>query len=589
MPAVASSTMNSTIKKAVSIELEGRGSMTLKPADYVVSGGEGAIYKPSKETIIKLYHDTDKMIRDGMPQKLTLLSHINHPFIVSPRGLVYQNQLPIGYYMKFQEGESLAKVFTTSYGQRENFTDDDTIELVDGIRTTVQEAHKKGATMVDANELNWLFLKNGKTIEPRVIDVDSWKISHWDASVIMLSIHDWHTKGFNEGSDWFSMAIVSFQAFTGIHPYKGMLQGYKPNDIETRMKDNASVFTSGVRLNSAVRDFGCIPTPLLEWYKATFQNGLRCAPPSPKDKSITTPHAAIVKKITVQNNNGMVIIDLLYDGTSDAPMQIFSCGILRLTSGKLINLLNGIHFKKEVKGTCEIIQTEYGFLLAEMLPDNNLSFHVLLKDGSVTELTSILKGEKLVKYQNRLFVVCATGLVEVTVRSAAKLMLVTLNTWQVMLNSTRWYDGVGFQDALGAMFLITPYGDKSCEYVRVHELDGKKVISAIAGTRYVAATIVDGKTGLYQKYELVFAADYKSYQLTISESHDSELNMAILPKGVCASILEDGKMTIAVPVNGNQSEIADSRLETSLILGNWENKVVFIDAKKAWSISMKTK
>ena len=351
---------SSTIKKAVSVELEGRGVLTLKPSDYVVSGGEGAIYKPSQETIIKLYHDTEKMRRDGMPKKLTLLSKINHPFIVNPLGLVYQNQLPIGYYMKFQKAEPLLSTFTNAYRQRENFTDDNAICLVDGIRESVIAAHDKGAIMVDANELNYLFIKNGKNVEPRVLDVDSWQISSWPASVIMPSIRDWHTNGFNEGSDWFSMAIVSFQVFSGVHPYKGMLNGYKPNDFATRMKDNKSVFTSGVRLNSAVRDFNSIiPAPLLEWYKETFQNGLRCQPPSPKDKSIKTPQAAILKKAIITGTNDIVLIDLLYNGASDVPLQIFSCGVIRLASGKLYNLTSGAFFNKQVCGTCEIISTDF--------------------------------------------------------------------------------------------------------------------------------------------------------------------------------------------------------------------------------------
>ena len=168
-------------------------------------------------------------------------------------------------------------------------------------------------------------------------------------------------------------------------------------------------------------------------------------------------------------------------------------------------------------------------------------------------------------------------------------MLVTLNTWQFMFNSTKWYEGVGVQDALGAMFLITPFGEKSCEYVRVHELDNKKVTSAIAGNRYVVAVVLDSNTGEYSKYEFIFDSEYKSYTLKIFAIHDAELNIALLPKGVCASIEDDGKLKITVPVNGNESVIADSRIETSFTLGNWENKVVYIDDKKVWSISMKAK
>lgn len=578
---------SATITKPVKIELENRGVLTLQPKDYVVSGGEGAIYKPSTDTIIKLYHDTQKMRHDGMPQKLSLLSQINHPFIVNPKGLVYEHQAPIGYYMKFEEGENLAKVFTTAYRQRENFTDKDAIMLVDGMRTAVKVAHDHKAVLVDANELNWLVAKNKKTVEPRLIDVDSWKISTWDASVIMLSIRDWHTKGFNEGSDWFSLAVVTFQIFTGIHPYKGGLDGFKTNDIESRMKANKSVFTPGVRLNSAVRDFGCIPVPLLEWYESVFQQGDRTEPPSPKAISNKTPKPAVVKRVVVANNGkGLVITEVIYDGVNDTPIQVFPCGIIRMASGQLVDLLTKKAFTKTVQGNCEVISTPYGYLLAEIAADGNCSFTLLLKDGSAVDLAIMIKAHRFMRYQNRLFVVGTIGLTEVTVRQGAKPMLVTLNTWQILLNSTTWFDGVGLQDALGAVFFVAPFSEKSCVFLRVPELDKKKVVDAKAGTRYIVATTIDNATGLYTRYEFVMDKEYKTYSVTATPVSTPDLNISILPKGVNATIVDDGQLVISVPVNGSVSNVNDSKIESAFILSNWENKVTFTNDKKVFSLAL---
>lgn len=591
MPSNALATPTGTITKPLMIELEGRGSLSLKPKDYVVSGGEGAIYKPSPDTIIKLYHDKDKMRRDGMPQKIHLLSQINSPFIINPKGLVYEHQQAIGYYMNFEEGESLAKVITSAYRQRENFGDKEAVILVDNMRSAVKTAHDASAVLVDANELNWIVKRKKNVVEPKLLDVDSWKIGQWDASVIMLSIRDWHTHGFNEGSDWFSWGIVTFQAFTGIHPYKGGLDGFKTNDIESRMKANKSVFTPGVRLNSAVRDFNCIPTPLLDWYQAVFQHGDRSTPPSPKDISNKAPKAAVVKRVVVNKGSGLVITELLWDSTKfidGTPIQVYACGVVRTDTGTLFNLETGMAYSKKAQHPCEIIATMYGNLLCELSADNNLTFYLLTKDGKSTDLNSILKGQKILKYQHRLFIVASTGLVEVTVKMVGnRPLLVTLNTWQVLLNSTQWFEGVGVQDALGAMFLIAPFGERACEYVRIHELDKKKVISAFAGNRYIVATVLDNKTGTYYKYEFAMSKDYKSYTLKISDVATPDLNISLLPKGVCASIVDDGQLLINVPVNGEERLVNDSKIESSFLLFNWENRVVYIDGKKVWSLSLK--
>jgi hypothetical protein len=83
---------------------------------------------------------------------------------------------------------------------------------------------------------------------------------------MMASIRDWHTPKVGIETDRFALAVVTFQVYTGIHPYRGTLDGYKRTEMERRMKEKKSVFTTGVRLNQAVRDFSCIPSPLLAWY-----------------------------------------------------------------------------------------------------------------------------------------------------------------------------------------------------------------------------------------------------------------------------------------------------------------------------------
>ncbi len=575
------------IKSSLTVELVGRGIVKLGPNEHVATGGEGSVYKLLPNTMVKIYLNPKKMQDDGMVEKLKLLQTIKHPFIVAPQGLVYENNNPVGYYMNFEPGEPLARIFTTSYRQRENFTDKHSIQLVDGMHSVLQTAHANHALLVDANEFNWLVAKTKKSVEPRSIDVDSWSIGKWKPSVIMPSIRDWHAHGFTEQSDWFSFAVVSFQVFTGIHPYKGMLPGYSTNEIERRMKENKSVFTNGVRLNNSVRSFDCIPDPLLAWYESVFQNGERSIPPLASDTSIKTPKASIVKKIVV-TATGTLVMNVLCDGINDNPVEVYPCGIVRFASGALLNLENGKRFSTIVHNPCEIIRTDWGYLLVEIQTDGGLHAVLLDKDGlKSVELSTILKALHVVRYQNRIFVVRQQGLTELSVSMLGKPLLVTKNTWSVMFNSTKWYEGVGVQDTLGTTYLVAPFGESSCQYVHTPELNGKKVVSAVAGTRTIVVVALDKKTGLYQNYEFVLNKDYTDYQLHVTDATGPERTMTLLPKGITVSIVDDGNLVITVPTQGTEKVVPDARIDTSYVLAHWSDRVVAICGNKVWSISTK--
>lgn len=569
------------------VELEGRGPLTLRQSDYVATGGEGSVYR-ANNTIIKLYTDLAKMQRDGMHEKLQLLSKIRHAYIVAPQGLVLDGTKPIGYHMPFVEGEPHARVFTTSFRQREKFGDNEANKLVDRQREAVRVAHSFKAVLVDANELNWLtFLKSNNGPEPRAIDVDSWAIGRWPATVIMPSIRDWHAKAFNEASDWFAWGIVTFQIYTGIHPYKGRLDGYKPSDIEARMKANASVFTPGVGLNNAVRDFSCIPTPLREWYEATFQKGERTVPPSPFDKGVA--HVATAARVhrTVTSATGSLVFDRLFADARDPVIRVFPCGVALLDSGLLYDLGSKRQIGKLEDSDGEVIAVTNGWVTARM--NNGQPTFTFIDDRTLveTKLQSALHGLRIVRYENRLFIVTEQELVEMVLMQAGRpLIAVKQRTGILQPKATRWFDGVGIQEAFGAVFLVTPFGDASCMSVRTRELDGLVPVSAKAGNRFVAVVAVD-KQGQYHKFEFSFSRDYSSYTLWRGTTDDPDLNVAILPKGVCATVVRDGELFIFIPTNGATKPVSDKQVTTTMSLSNWADTVVYIEQGAVWSVRIK--
>lgn len=572
--------------KNMKVVLENKGTALLNDNNYVASGGEGTIYKVSDQ-IVKIYHEPLIARQRGMPDKIRLLSALKHPYVSSPIGLVLSSTgEPIGHYLNYVDGHPLARVFTNDFWTREGFTEKNASTLVDRMREVFSFAHQHKAILVDANELNWFMVFSNHNPEPRVIDVDSWSIGRWPATVIMPSIRDWHSKEFNEKSDWFTWGIVTFQIYTGTHPYKGTLDGFDRSNLEGRMKANASVFTKGVRLNRAVRDFSKIPGPLLNWYEATFQNGERVKPPSAFDTGIVMPKTAIVTRIVMTGGSGNLVFEKLLNIDGDPTLRIFNCGIAQLASGKLIDLSNKRKIGEVKTRQCEVVKVDGGWLIGE-LSNGKVSLEYV-EEGSLKSesLSFSLNGHKLQGYNNRLFVVTDSGLTEIKLHLFGKPVVSAGQTWGVMINSTKWFHGLGVMDAMGAKFVVVPFGDDAVVQQRVKEIDNLKIISAKSGDRFVSLVGLD-KTGTYHKVSIAFARDYKSYNVSTVIVDGPELNLAILPKGVCASIDKDGELEIFVPSNGKVTQIGNKNITTDMLLSNWGDRVVYIQDGAVWSLRMK--
>ncbi len=256
---------------------EDQGWVTLESRHVIASGGEGTVYGREGEAY-KIYHQP----RD-LAGKLRLLKGLDHPGIIAPRGLLKDERgRCIGYWMRRAGGEALPNLFANAWRHGNGFGAAETEATAAAMREVVAFAHGRGALLVDANEFNWLVAGLGTrkpAPRPVAIDVDSWQIGPYPGTALMPSIKDWQASGFSENSDWFAWGVVTFQLFTGIHPYKGSHPGYGRGDLEARMRANASVFDTGVRLNAAVRDPSAIPAGLLAWYQAVFRDGVRCPPP----------------------------------------------------------------------------------------------------------------------------------------------------------------------------------------------------------------------------------------------------------------------------------------------------------------------
>ena len=569
------------MKGNLKVILEGRGPLTLRELNYVTSGGEGAIYR-AESTIIKIYADGEKMTRDGMADKVRALAAIRHAAIAAPTGVVLdEKQKPIGFYMPFVAGEPMPRVFTADFRARTGFDDATARNLTAGMHEATQCAHDHGAVMVDANEFNWIV--DPAAFKPHVIDVDSWAIGRWPATVIMPSIRDWNAKSFDERTDWFSWGIVAFQVFTGIHPYKGRLDGYKPGELERRMRDNASVFASGVRLPHSARDPSCVPGPLLDWFRAEFQDGTRTIPPSPFDTAKIAAPAARVLRIVVSGAQGLVH-ERLTRRTGKPFVQVWPCGAARLDSGEVIDLSTGRLIGTVISPDAEVIKLGSAWLLADWhgaVPVLNYS-----AGDRIATLPLGLYARRFFRSNERLFAVTERELVELNIGHVADPPVVTIGQrWGIRPNAIQWFDGVAVQDVLGAAFLVLPT-ETGMVQARVKELDGLTPIDGRAHGRF-AAIVASDHAGAYHRIEFTFTAAHESYTAWIGPNDGPDLNMVVLPKGVVATIVVDGEVVIFVPTNGNINKVQDRDISTALRLFRWDDKVLYIRDGDVWRMSVK--
>ena len=215
-------------------------------------------------------------------QKLNELAALSEPNIIRPLDLLLDHRnLPVGYTMRHvADAYSLCQLFPRAFRDRNNLTPELVLNLVQQMHTGVEHVHNHGVLIVDLNEMNFLTSRNFG--ELFFIDVDSYQTPSFPAKVLMESVRDRHATHFTKESDWFSFAVISFQMFVGIHPFKGTYPALractdKVQLLDARMKANISVLHPGVSVPASCLPFDSIPGTFYDWYHAIFEEGKRLA------------------------------------------------------------------------------------------------------------------------------------------------------------------------------------------------------------------------------------------------------------------------------------------------------------------------
>lgn len=559
------------MKKSIKVRTK-NNITTLLDKHYKASGGQGAVFCKSG-LAYKIYHDSKKMIPAA---KIDELSRINRDNVLAPIEMLfdYTSNKPIGFIMKYIDGtEFLCKIFTRNFRDDKGINPNDIVDLVTIMQKTLQYIHALRILVVDYNEMNFLISNDMKNIFH--IDVDAWQTKNFPANAIMESIRDRLVPmgTFTEFTDWYSWAIVTFQMYVGIHPYKGRHPDFKPKDWMKRMENGVSVFDSKVSLPDACQDFSVIPKKHLDWYKAIFGKNERSIPPFADEVFVSM---AIIRTVA---SKGDFIVKMIVEFDKKIKNVFFFNGkryVITYDGIYRKNLIFDLN-KKDRIGMCDVFGEDP---LVVKFQNNLAEFFDLKK-----QLVGSIKTENIMGYNGIVYTINNGILTENTFERIGKIKHLTKNICNIGY-SYKVFKGVIIQDDFSKCRLAIPYEKGKCTNIRMNELDGQRIVDA----RYShgICIVITEEQGNYNKFTICFDESHSNY--TVNEEEVISLhsvNFIVLPNKMCISV--DDEKLILFKDNSRRKEITNFPFDVSMRLYNDNMQVLFVNDKKLYSAMMKGK
>ena len=553
--------------------------ISLSQKDYVTKGGEGSIYRRG-DTAFKIYEDLHKMIPPAKIGELSLLDKSN---IIRPKDLIHnEKNHEVGFTMDWLGDDvvALCKLFTNTYRDANGIENGQVVELIENIKNTIRFIHDKKCLIVDGNELNYMVGKDFVT--PYFIDVNSWKTPSYPATAIMPSIRDWTTDKFSEVSDWFSFAIVSFQLFVGIHPFKGRHPNYRKNDFRKRIVDCVSVFNSNVSLPPTVRDFNLIPSAYKDWYFNMFENGERRVPPT-----LPGEFGKVRVQLHVIHNTDNFDITELKRYIGDI---LYHNSQFETTKTKEKFYIGKNEY--DIASDVEVLFTplENHPILARI--DNE---KILFKSLSGTMSDINLDCTDMMITNNTLFLKYRDKLMEMTFRSfdsgKGNIHPIVKQIWKIEANSSVLFSNVVVQDVLGKKYLAIPlpeYDKSSFINKAIPELDDYQIMDAKYENKICVLT--GQKNGIYTRFIIIFDDKHQKYTIRIVDDIDySPINFICLDNGVGIIITHDDAVEIFLnrTDKSDVKRIEDPVINSTMRLCHSGNQARFFRENRLYQIKMK--
>ena len=544
--------------------------------DFQAQGGEGSIYVKGS-TAYKIYAAPQRTIQAAKIQELAVLIE---PSIIRPLNLLLDQQnRPVGYTMRYVgKTHALCQLFPKAFRLRNNLTPDMSLELVRKLQKGVAHIHSHHILLVDLNEMNFLVTTDFR--ELFFIDVDSYQTPSFPATVLMESVRDRHARTFTTGSDWFSFAVVSFQMFVGIHPFKGTYAALqqlsdKEQKLDARMRANISVLHQGVTVPGSTLPFTVIPPAYLDWYRAVFEEGKRMPPP--QDVQGTVQLASTPEPVRVESAAFVVTKFREFDSE-----VIYYDATVTLTEHSIY--FAGNRCDKPTADVKLAITPRQQHLIAVFLENGRLRFRDLTTGK---EIMNEVDGEEVMVCNGQLYLKKHEHILAVDFIELPQSMLLGLRpVANVMMQATQVFEGVAIQNLLGTKYasILTPSG--ACHQVRLPELAAKQILNARLERNVLVVVTTDA--GNYQRFIYRFAGDFSSYDVrTVHDSASTDINFTVLDSGIVLHIT-DGKLELfSTKMNSASVRIlSDPLLESDVRLFHHGTQALIARGRELFKISL---
>ena len=582
--------------------VQGSGTaIDLTQKDYLAQGGEGTVFVKGK-TAYKIYHDPKKMLPMG---KVAELVKITDPTVIRPQSVLLDAKgIAVGYTMPYIDGGyPLCQLFPRSFREREGVTPQLMADLVAKLRKSVDNIHQAGILVVDLNEMNFLVPQTFDNVF--CIDADSYQTISYPATAIMDSIRDWtvHHNQWSELSDWYSFAVLSFQMFTGIHPFRGKYHGPNldfrgkiasddPNDAfavtRRRMLGNISVMHPEVGIPTSAYPLTAIPPEYQKWFDEVFVKGNRLPPPGKAGNIV----AVFVPTVTTTLHGTYIEFHELMPGWDPpGPVTAFFASPV-LGGNPVIETTAGLCLDRQIVPVPMHRAQVCGFT-----PRVGRAVVGVVRDGklqltNVTDRATVpfaMTVKDAASYDGRIYVQTAEQIHEVLLTDmGSQIIASTKAVANIMPHATRLYSGVALQSMLGSAYASLFIGSGMSQQVRITELDKHRIIDAKFDHGVMMVVAEHG--GKYDRMVFRFDTD-GTYDVRVVKDISSgwSINFVTLDTGVCVCLTEEDKLELFSNRKGSTSVkiVDDSAMSSDMTLAKQGGSVLALHGKKVFKLKMK--
>lgn len=568
------------------------GVITLTDKHYKAAGGEASIYV-NGGMAYKLYHDPDKK---QLPiNKMKELAAIGDSQVIVPQELIFDSSSgkPLGYTTKFVTNtddsvEPVLKLFTRTFKDAKGVTHKMINELVNAIQKTTSNVHNAKCLIVDLNELNILVDIQPSNIIPWFIDTDSYSTPSYKATAIMDSIRDRKATVYDKNgvmhynptieSDWFSWSILTFWAYSNIHPFRGAHNNYKPKDKQKQMDDGISVFHPGVRVPPSVNDFKVIPSRHLDWYKQVFLKGERGIPPL-ADSNV--PVLVPTQVITVQGTDKISVADIASYGDDILAITTIA-GAYYIATKKHI-YLNQKEIADHIAKKILLCSANDGTLIvAQKHQCGKIDF----RDITKSDVLGTSSSKDMFTRNNAIYTMSHGKLVENTfITIGSKMIRRVTEVANISTTSSTMYDGCIIQDLLGKAYITLPYKQGACLTKPIPQLDGYRIVGAKSDKNIVV--VLGEKKGQYDRFIIIYDKQFSQYDVRKVEDVTYEnINFAVMDNGVCILLSSQNDIELFSSVNQCET-LQNPPFDSTMKLFTTSDGIFFINGNSFHQIKRK--